>query len=176
MAIPVTLEDAKRQLRLAGETLDAERTTEITGFIKDAAAWVERYTGHILVAADVTERFRSFDRLQLRAWPVKHDAAIGIGYSPPGGASTNLYGARIATTARPAILVPAAGTQWPTATDVIVMVRAGYEANDIVPGNLRRAMLVLIAAYDADREGGEVLAKAEAAARLLCRDFRARAL
>jgi hypothetical protein len=45
-----------------------------------------------------------------------------------------------------------------------------------VPGNFRRAMLVLIAAYDADREGGDILAKADVAATRMCRGFRFRGL
>jgi hypothetical protein len=54
--------------------------------------------------------------------------------------------------------------------------RAGYEAGDAVPGNFRRAMLMLISAYDSDREGGEVFQKAEASARRLCGRLRARSL
>jgi hypothetical protein len=37
-------------------------------------------------------------------------------------------------------------------------------------------MLVLITAYDDDREGGDVFQQAEATARRLCRDYRFRAL
>jgi hypothetical protein len=53
-----------------------------------------------------------------------------------------------------------------------VTIRVGYESADEVPRDLRRAMLLLIAAYDADREGGDVFAKAEDAARRLCRRYR----
>ncbi len=170
MAIPVTLDDAKRQLKVD----DAEQDVEIKGFIADAAAWVERYTGHILIARDVIERFDGFGRLHLRAWPIKPDASIGIGYTRAAGTATNLYGARIASHDRPALIIPAAGACWPAlATGVTVSVRAGYEDADEVPGNFRRAMLVLIGAYDADREGGEILQTAEATARRLCRDYRA---
>ncbi|MES3100081.1 head-tail connector protein [Sphingomonas faeni] len=174
MPIPVSLQDAKRQLRVD----DNEQDDEIQGFIKDAAAWIEEYTGHILVARDVVEQFDNFGRLRLRAWPIKPNATVGIGYTPNTGAATNLYGARIVSTShRPALVSPAAGSRWPSAaTGVTVLVRAGYEDDDAVPGNFRRAMLVLIGAYDADREGGEVLQAAEATARKLCRYFRLRQL
>jgi hypothetical protein len=152
---------------------DTSLDADLVGFIADAAAWVEQYTGHILVARDVIERFSSFDRLGLRAWPIKSDAVVGIGYLPTNAAASNLYGARIASSARPAVVVPASGTWWPScASSVTVLVRAGYEDDDEIPRNFRRAMLILISAYESDREGGDILAKAEAAARRLCRDYR----
>jgi len=157
--------------------MDPSRDSEIFDFIEDAAAWVEEYTGHILVARDVVEHFDSFERIRLKAWPIKPDAVVGIGYSPGAGAATNLYGARIASSSRPAVVLPAVGTRWPVgASGVTVLVRAGYEAADEVPANFRRAMLILISAYDSDREGGDVFAKAEASARRLCRWFRIRRL
>lgn len=175
MAIPLTMTQAKDQLQVGD--MDPSRDAEIAGFIDDAAAWVEEYTGHILVARDVVERFDTFERLRLKAWPIKPDAVVGIGYSSGTGAPTNLYGARIASSARPAVVIPAAGTRWPVgASGVTVLVRAGYERDDTVPGNIRRAMLVLISGYDADREGGDIFAKAEASARSLCSRLKVRRL
>ena len=175
MPIPVTLFEAKEQLQIGQGDWDQDH--EIDGFIQDAAAWVEEYTGHILVARDVTEYFDGFGQLRLRAWPVKPGATVGIGYDPGTGAASNLYGARIASSKRPARVLPAAGTRWPaTAGGVTVLVRAGYEDDDAVPRNFRRAMLILISAYDADREGGDLLEKAQATARRLCGSFRNRTL
>lgn len=175
MPIPVTLFEAKDQLQIGRN--DWDRDSEIEGFINDAAAWVEEYTGHILEARDVVEQFESFDRLRLKAWPIKPTAVIGIGYTPGRGTPTNLYGARLASSNRPAVVLPAVGTRWPVgASGVTVLVRAGYEEDDIVPRNLRRAMLVLISGYDADREGGDIFSKAEASARSLCSRLKARRL
>lgn len=176
MAIPVSLMDAKRQLRIGFE--DESQDDEIPGFIADAAAWVERYTGHILTARDVKEEFGSFGRLRLRAWPVKPGAPLTVSYVDANGMTT-VPGARVFAANRSVVVEPALGSRWPSLPRggrVIVKVRAGYEEGDPVPGNLRRAMLVLIGAYDADREGGEILQNAEASARSLCRDFRARNL
>lgn len=171
MPIPVSIEDARRQVQL--DEGDTSQDADLNDFIADAAAWVERYTGHILVAREVTERFSSFDRLSLRAWPIKPDTVVGIGYTPATGAVTNLYGARLASSDRPAVVVPAAGARWPACgSAVTVLVRAGYEDTDEVPRGMRRAMLVLISAYDSDREGGDIFAKAEASARRLCGDYR----
>lgn len=175
MAIPLTMTQAKDQLQVGD--MDPSRDAEIAGFIDDAAAWVEEYTGHILVARDVVERFDTFERLRLKAWPIKPDAVVGIGYSSSTGAPTNLYGARISSSARPVVVLPAVGTCWPVgASGVTVLVRAGYEPDDTVPGNIRRAMLVLISGYDSDREGGDIFAKAEASARSLCSRLKLRSL
>lgn len=176
MAIPVTLDDAKWQLRLEAD--DASQDAEIESLIADAAAWVERYTGHILTARDVTEVFGGFGRLRLKAWPVKPGATVAVTYADASG-TTSVAGARLLAGSRPAALEPAFGTRWPTlpsGAHVAVTVRAGYEDGDPVPGNLRRAMLVLIGAAYADREGGEAYQAAEQTARALCGSYRMRSL
>jgi uncharacterized phiE125 gp8 family phage protein len=177
MAIPVTLSSAKRQLRM--EAGDASRDAEVQGFIDDAAAWVERYTGHILVARDVTEQFHGFGSVSLRAWPIAATAVPGVGYTDTTGAPVTIVGARLDVSRRPARILPPVGAFYPfrdTRQLFTVTIRAGYEPGDAVPGNLRRAMLTLISAYEADRAGGELFQAAEKAARTLCRDYRARAL
>lgn len=169
MAIPVTLEDARRQLRLADD--DTSQDDELQGFIADAAAWVEGYTGLILVARDVDLPARvPSTALDLTGWPIKADAVVT---ATVDGAP--LAGVRLDVSRRPARLLPALSQCWPMSrADQILMVtyRAGYEPGDVMPRNIRRAMLVLIGAYDADREGGDILAKAEASAKSLCRYFR----
>jgi len=174
MAIPVTLDAAKRQLKVD----DAEQDVEIQGFIDDAAAWVERYTGHVLVARDVTQEFTRFNATPLRAWPIEPDAVPIVSYRDAVGNLVDVAGMRLCAATRPARIIPfpAGGfnaSALPDHTNMIVTVRAGYEGTEEVPGNFRRAMLVLIGAYDADREGGEILQTAEATARRLCRDYRA---
>jgi uncharacterized phiE125 gp8 family phage protein len=177
MAIPVTIEDARRQIRLADD--DDSQDADLHQFIADAAAWVEDYTGHILVARDVTETFRGFGAVGLRAWPIAPDAVPGVAYVDATGAPVAIVGARIDATGRPVRVLPPAGPFY-TFRDArqvfTVTIRAGYEDGDTVPGNFRRAMLILISAYDSDREGGEVFQKAEAAARRLCGSKRARQL
>lgn len=172
MDLPITLAEARRQLRLEEE--DASRDAELSGFVADAAAWVERYTGHILAARDVTEHFRGLGAVRLRAWPVRPDAAIGVGYMDAEGNPIVVTGARIDNSRRPArVLPPKASWPFPLRDQLFtVTVRAGYEVGEGMPGNMKRAMLLLIGAYDADREGGNVLGKAEVAAQSLCRSYR----
>lgn len=171
MALPVTIEEAWAQLRAE----PGERETEISDFILDAAAWVENYTGHILEARDVTERFcASAGSIALRAWPINHDAVPAITYTGTNGPSS-VDQVRLDVSRRPARVLPVRGLCWPIYSPVqplTVTIRAGYESPADVPRNFRRAMLVLISAYDEDREGGKVLADAEAAAMRLCRGYK----
>ncbi len=176
MAIPVTLEDARHQLQMAAD--DTARDDEITGFIADAAAWVEDYTGHVLEPRDVTEQFSSFDQIAFRAWPIAAAAVPIVTYASGNVAATQVTAVRPVVTSRPVRIVPWIGERWPRLTpdSITVTIRAGYAPGDVVPRNIRRAMLVLIAAYDGDREGGELFQKAEATARRLCGSLRLRGL
>jgi hypothetical protein len=174
MAIPVSLEDARRQLRLDQD--DESMDADIVGYIADAAAWVEKYTGHILIARDVTERIRVPGRaIELKAWPIKADATLAV--ADP--ALLPVMGVRLDAETRPATIRAAIDRCWPLRRPdeyLTVTVRAGYEADDTIPGNMHRAMLILISAYEADREGGDIFQKAEATARMLCRDYRLKRL
>jgi len=177
MATPVSILDARRQLRLTDD--DASMDGHITGWIADAAAWVEQYTGHILEARDVTEQFSGFGAVRLRAWPVAPTAVPGVAYVTADGSPVAIIGARLDVSSRPARVLPPGGPFYPfrhAEQLFTVTVRAGYGPHDRVPGNVRRAMLVLIAAYDQDREGGDMFQAAEASAKSLCRDLRARGL
>ena len=177
MTIPVTLEAAKRHLKI--ELDDVSQDEEINGFIADAAAWIEQFTGHVLVARDVTKSFSSFDRVMFREWPIAADAVPVVTYDGAGGQAVPVTEVRMLLSRRPARVAPWVGGRWPAlplGSGVTATVRAGYEEGDEVPGEFRRAMLTLIAAYDADREGGDILRKAEDAAKDACSNFRIRAL
>jgi len=171
MALPVTLEEARIQIKAEPGDQDGE----IANFIMDAAGWVEKYTGHILVAREVTESFRGFGSVSLRAWPISPSATVGVAYVDTAGTPVAITGARLEVSARPARVVPPSGPFYPFQDPrqlFTVTIRAGYETPADVPRNMRRAMLLLISAYDEDREGGKVLADAEAAATRLCRGYK----
>jgi len=170
MTLPISLEQARAQLKAETD----EQDDEIRDFISDAAGWVERYTGHILEARTVEETFCGFRPVSIRAWPLLPATVPTITYTGPDGATVT-ENARLDVAARPGRVMPAVGAFWPfrdSGQRFTVSVRAGYEDPADVPGNLRRAMLVLIGAYDADREGGKILADAEASARRLCQRFK----
>ncbi|WP_159981912.1 MULTISPECIES: head-tail connector protein [unclassified Novosphingobium] len=172
MALPVTLEEAKRQLKVEDDETD--QNDEIEDFIRDAAAWVEDYTGHILEAREVVEHFNGFSPVSIRAWPIADTSIPVVTYTPAGGVPAT-QNARTDLTERPAKVAPVVGAFWPfidSRQAFTVTIRAGYEDPNEVPRGLCRAMLVMIAAYDADREGGKIFADAEAAAKRLCRRFK----
>lgn len=176
MSIPVTLDDAKRQLRI--ELDDASQDDELLGFIADAAAWIEDYTGHLLTQRDVTAQFDRFDALSFREWPIAADAVPIVTYEGASG-PVPVTGIKMNISRRPARVVTLSGGRWPAlppGSAITVTVQAGYADDNPVPEVFRRAMLMLIAAYDADREGGDAFCKAEATARRICSGFRPRAL
>ncbi len=178
MALLVTIDEAKAQLQLSG-ALETEQLAEINRFIVDAAGWVENYTGHILEGRDVTEEFTGFGVVQLRAWPIAANAAAGVAYIDGSGTPIAPTGARLDVSKRPARVLPPTGRFWPflrADQQFSVTIRAGYADPADVPRDMRRAMLLLISAYDSDREGGDILAKAEASARRLCGSYRLRRL
>lgn len=175
MPLPVSLEEARRQLRLAAD--DDSQDDEIAGFIADAAAWTEDYTGHILNQREVTERVSGFKPVELRAWPIAADAVPGVAYSTADGVQIPVPSARLDVSRRPARVFPGTGLFWPfrdSAQPFTVTITAGYASASAVPRAFKRAMLILIAAYDADREGGDVFEKAERSAKRICNPFRLR--
>lgn len=173
MALPVSIEDARRQLRL--EPDDDSRDDEINGFITDAAGWVEEYTGQLLTGQEVTEQFHGFQPVCLKAWPIAPDATPGVAYLGADGAPIAITGARLDVSRRPARVRPGTGMFWPfrdSAQPFTVTITAGYADPAKIPRNMKRAMLILISAYDSDREGGDLFLKAEETAKGLCRGNR----
>lgn len=172
MPIPVTIEDARRQLRL--EETDESRDAELQSFIDDAADRVERLTGLRFVAGEVEQQFRGASFATLSAWPIKDTAVPTISYVDDDGQRVTIEG-RLDVTSRPARVTPAPGTAWPFVSRdqrFKVTIRAGYEPTDTVPAMLKRAMLILISAFEEDREGGDLFTKAEASAIRLCDQYR----
>ena len=176
MALPVSLAEAKAQLRV----LDDEQDTQIQGFIRDAAAWVEDYTGHILELREITEQFDAPGAVRLKSWPINADQPLTIDHIASDGTLTPILGGIFGTFRRPVQVGMPNGARWPfpanAGTWFSVTFEAGYEFPEDVPGNLRRAMLILISGYDADREGGEVFMAAEKTAMSLCRHYKYRSL
>lgn len=177
MPIPVSLPDAKQQLRI--EFDDVSRDDEIQGYINDAVAWVEEYTGHVLVERDVTAEFSSFDDISFREWPIAASAVPIVTYAASGGPATSVTDVQARIVRRPVRVRRWNGAGWPSlpsGNTVSVTIRAGYPDGAVVPPVFRRAMLMLIGAYDDDREGGDTIEKAEATARTICRGLRPRSL
>lgn len=170
MAEPISLEDAKRQLRV----LSTDEDAFITSAIVEARGWIENYTGLVLTRREVVDVLPCFGA-ELSTWPIASIEAVT--YLDTDGQEVVLqeteYFAQIAR--RPAYLT--AGN-WPTVRDgsmIEVTMTAGFATPDAVSAfspNLMRAMRVLVAGYFRDREGGKVARDAEEFAKARLRNFR----
>ena len=168
MAEPISETEARQHLRLT----PTQPAPLLAGYITAAREWVEDYTGQTLIPRQITQTLDGFSRqLALRAWPVAPDAPVKIVYRHQDGTEGVLSNAVARTATRPVRLAPAIGELWPrwAAGQIEVTVTAGYPSAEAVPQKFKQAMLILITAYHEDREGGDLLEKAEAAARRLCR-------
>lgn len=170
MAEPISLEDAKRQLRVLGTDEDEF----ITSAIEDARGWIESYTGLVLTRREVVEVLPSFSA-QLSTWPIASiDAVTYLDADEQEIVMPEAdYFPQIAR--RPARL--SAGN-WPAVKNgstIEVTMTAGFATPDAVSAfspNLVRAMRILVAGFFADRETGGLAGDVEIAAKRLCRAFR----
>jgi len=154
MAEPVTLDEAKAQLRIIDDT---SQDTLIEGYILSAREYVEEEAGEILVARTVVDAFDQFTTpLRLRSWPVAANAEVELSYIGGDGAAVDVTGARLAATSRPARLSPGAGSAWPAVTpgaDVVtVTYPAGYAFPEDVPQRLKQAILLMVGHFYVNRE------------------------
>lgn len=169
------LAQIKTALRI---TTDAEDDT-LAQFRLTGIGWVEDYTGIILASRPVTQQFKCFNRLRLRAWPV--NSIVSINYFAADGTATQLADSeyRLMAITRPAQVgraasgVPSAAA-WPATMGgvddaVSVTVQAGYSSADAIPNELLTAALVIIRSLYDDRR---VTPEAADSAKGLCQFHR----
>lgn len=146
MTEPVSLEEAKAQLRI---TDDASEDDLITALIVAAREHVEGYTGLVLAQRQIIQTLGSFGgRIDLHAWPII--SVDSIEYRDASGTAQEIAtdGWYLATGRRPARLSPAIGTIWPTTSllpdAVTITMTAGYAEAAAVPQSIKQAMLLLV--------------------------------
>lgn len=158
---PVTLSDAKRQVRMAE---DDSEDTYIASLIAPARAYCERYSGHVFVERSVTETFTRWgDYLLLSRRPVISVDAVS--YIDTDGNEQDYTG--LVTTGDPVRIYPPVGESFPGLADagtITVTYTAGYPDNSTAEEPLlaRQAMLLLIGHWFENRES--VIANDRAAA------------
>lgn len=145
MAEPVTLADAKAQLRV----LDTSEDALITSYIVAAREYVENLTGLILVQREVTETRERFGQfLQLNWRPVVSVDPIDYADSD-GNAATfadflpSLYRARV----YPLASFPSVQNN----SEISITYTAGYAEGE-APQSLVQAILLLVGHWFANRE------------------------
>lgn len=160
----ITAETARWHLSVDGTDQD----DMIADQLASAQDFVERYTGQYLTLRPVTEIWDTFERLTLRAWPIAADAVVALTYRDNAGDEQAFETFRLDVSSRPGRLLAPFGGRWPIASTACAVITAtflaGYASADEVPATMKRAVLVLLGGYFADREGGEIAQKAETAA------------
>lgn len=158
--MPVTLDEAKRHLRVLNNAED----TLITALIAAATQHLEG-RGGILGRALVTQTWD----MRIDAFPRSHKGRIElpmpplqsvtwIKYVDAAGAEVTLPAERYVVDAQHMIgrVRPAYGTQWPSALDDEGAVRirfvAGYGAAGAVPDPIKQAILLLVGHWWINRE------------------------
>lgn len=171
MPEPITRDEAKLHCRV----LHDDENDLIDGLIVAAREWVENYTGHILVQREVTQRLSCFNWPRLYAWPIAEDATVAATYVDSDGATQAIDGARLIFGNGWAELATAFGSAWPISYGpATVTVEAGYATADDVPQSMKQAILLLVAAWFANREAVSEKAMTEVpfAVEALCQPYR----
>lgn len=170
MAEPITLEQAKAQLRVDGDDEDQV----IRDAIVSARGWVERYTGLVLTRRIVREALPAFG-YRLRAWPVV--SITSVSYFDPWRATQTLDAESYMMDAsgRPARLLASSWPRHLLNSRITVTMDAGFAdvaaINDFEPV-LMQAMRQLLAGFYNDRETGGIAGAVEEAAKDLCRPLK----
>lgn len=154
---PITAAEAKAQMAVDGNDFDAL----LAIYIKAARQLVEAYTGQRLVTQTAVLRASSFaDLVRLPTAPIASVSAVT--YLDVAGDEQLLDPAvyeAILVGLEPHLRLKV-GQSWPSVRPVSDAVRiealCGYGAGADVPETIRQAMLVTVAAFMADREGGDM--------------------
>ena len=168
MAEPIDLADAKRQLRVRGDSEDQT----IRDAIVDARGWIENYTGLILTRREVIEALPCFTS-DIRAWPIASIDSVSYIDHVLADAELQTFTPLIAR--RPARLAAASWPSTYSGSAITVTVTAGFATADEINAfspKIMRAMRVLVVGFFNDREGGDVAKSAIEYAKDLCRSFR----
>ena len=151
-ALPLTVEEVKRHLRLIGTGSDAY----LVDLIRAAVRMFQEETGVQLVTATYDLTFDSFypdfysADSQIVLIPAPLQSVTSITYIDPDGNSQTLPSSdyEAITTIMPGRIRPVSGKSWPatkdTANAVTVRFVAGYGGPEKVPEEFKQALRVLI--------------------------------
>jgi uncharacterized phiE125 gp8 family phage protein len=169
---PLTLEDAKQHLRVDSDDEDEL----IEAYILAAVDHVEQFTGLVLTRRLVTETLSCFGE-RLRSWPVSSIVSVGYVDALAADQDYDLTGLRANLAMRPVRLVT--NTRWPAVygynAPITVVVDAGYDSPEQVPGSVMQALKLLVGHWFRSREAvtvGVVATEVPMAVDSLLRPFR----
>lgn len=152
MADLPTLADAKAWLHIVDDT---SQDADITRLLAAAARRVETFTGVVLLAREIEQRFDTFGvALELNRGPVS--AVESIIYADADGVEQELADYLPALGRVPPRIYPERDGWWPALDEfgqVVVTYTAGYAAGE-APEDLIEAVLRLVAFWFVNREAG----------------------
>ena len=154
-AVPVSLADARRHLRVDSTDED----TYIDGLINGAVAYLDGWNGILakcLINQTWSQKFTTLsDPLRLALRPVSSITSVGYGTDSPQEALDSLT-YRLSTDSISAKVVSVSGS-WPSLDEVTVTFVAGYGAAAAdVPQNIRHAILLIVGAMYENREDTKI--------------------
>lgn len=177
MATLVSLATVKLHLRKGSDTSE---DTLIDAYRSAAIAWVEKYTGHVLIQREVTDTFAEWgDALRLRYQPITvgdPTPTLTVTYDAVEGDETEYTDLVIRDQRYPWLIVPPYGDSFPTLGDngaISVTYTAGYDAGQ-VPDELNAAILLMCEHWHTNRAAAaaDELYEAPLSVVSLCRPFR----
>lgn len=141
---PVTLDEVKQKLRIAGNEFDAELST----YLDAAIDYCQEYQWAQYCTATFVERFDRFPR-QFRLQRSPMQSVTSIVYIDANSTSQTLTENTDYTVdiySKPGRITPAYNTTWPTTkghiNDVLVTYVAGYGTASDVPDEIRMAIML----------------------------------
>ncbi len=156
--LPVSYEDARRQLRLDDITEDK---LYVQSLIYSVCEYIERVYGLALLTQTVVEKhsgFPSDDKAPMYVHLRPGASVESVIYLNNSNISTPLTGFGYAKTGEKLFITQPIGTSWPTEVAerpdaVTITYTAGFGATQgSIPANIRLAVMNLIGHFDANRE------------------------
>lgn len=159
----VTLAEAKLQLRVTATDEDAL----IDAYIDAATSWAEKYQQRKYITQTCVDYLDAWPAVAIRPKWMPLASVTSIQYVDASGVAQtwDADDYDVDTASEPGRIAPAYGESWPSIrgdrNGIIVTYEAGYGDSDDVPGQIKTAVLLLVAHWYAHREAVSELGMAE---------------
>lgn len=160
---PFTVEEAKAQIR----SVQNQEDGVIEGYIKAVRAMAEAYLFRGLLTQAWTYAISDFVPVMDLPMATPLQSVTSVKYYDTNGTqqtlATSVY--TVDTRSRPGRIALAANQTWPAihalrkVNRIEIEYIVGWTARELIPGDIRQGMLILLGYFDADRDGLEQNAK-----------------
>jgi len=152
---PLSIDEVKNHLVIENDFNDDDELIDI--MIDTAVNYVENYTRRALLTQTITAKYDGFEPCFELERPILQ-SVISISYVDTAGDTQVVDSAEytVDITSTPARILPSYGYSWPTTRNVVnavtIVYVAGYTAANLVPKQIRQALLLLIGDMYENRE------------------------